>query len=155
MARFEESFNEQLQQVIESYGFRISPRLPTVDRLAKFIQLSCKEQGYHMDDEEAAAAASLVYMQYTTNEVPTFAVVDNTVETIDHEDDNESIVESDDENDSDYEEPSSSYSKSKKSSNSMQVVLNTRTMKRVVQGSLGRSGKGSPNSHPMVRRSQV
>jgi hypothetical protein len=164
MARFEQTFSEQLHQVIESSGYRISPRLPTIDRLAKYIQLSCNEQGMSMDDSEASTAASLVYMKYMTNETP---INSGHVEPYDENDgqdedenDNDSI-ESDDENDSDYEEPSYSKSNSKsKSVAPIQVTLHTRSMTRVVQHSLGRSGNNRRttshvDNHPMVRRSQV
>ena len=58
--------NASVSSEIERNGFRVSPRLDTLSRLSRFIQLYSANKGRVLNDKEADACASLVLMKYTS-----------------------------------------------------------------------------------------
>ena len=58
--------NASVSSEIERNGFRVSPRLDTLSRLSRFIQLYSANNGRVLTDKEANACASLVLMKYTS-----------------------------------------------------------------------------------------
>jgi hypothetical protein len=58
--------NATISSEIDRNGFRISPRLDTMSRLSRFIQLHSAKNGRILSDSEATACATLVLMKYTS-----------------------------------------------------------------------------------------
>ena len=54
-----------LNAAIEKRGFRVSPRLPLGDRLARYTQLYYESQGRWIDEDDARAAASMMMLKYS------------------------------------------------------------------------------------------
>jgi len=59
------SLTNALNDAIAKHGFRISPRLPLGDRLARYSQLYYESQGRWVDEDDAQAAASMIMLKYS------------------------------------------------------------------------------------------
>jgi len=78
--------NASVSSEIERNGFRVSPRLDTLSRLSRFIQLYSASNGRVLTDKEADACASLVLLKYTSPKRTTDNVTElvNSIQTTDY-----------------------------------------------------------------------
>ena len=68
-----ENLETELNQAIQSRGFRISERLPLRERLTRYIDLTCKAR-VDLDKDELKTVSELIFMKYSptdTNETLT------------------------------------------------------------------------------------
>ena len=59
------SLTNALNDAIAKHGFRISPRLPLGDRLARYAELYYESQGRWVDEDDARTAASMMMLKYS------------------------------------------------------------------------------------------
>jgi hypothetical protein len=60
------TLENQLNAAIAERGYRISPRAPLADRLARYIQMTYSTRGREVDNEEAQAVAEMMMMKHRT-----------------------------------------------------------------------------------------
>ncbi len=60
------TLENQLNAAIAERGYRISPRAPLADRLARYIQMTYSTRGREVDNEEAQAVAAMMMMKHST-----------------------------------------------------------------------------------------
>ncbi len=60
------TLENQLNAAIAERGYRISPRAPLANRLARYIQMTYSTRGREVDTEEAQAVAAMMMMKHST-----------------------------------------------------------------------------------------
>jgi hypothetical protein len=62
-----DNLETELNQAIQSRGFRISERLPLKERLERYIDLSCRSR-VDLDNDELKTVSNLILMKYSSTE---------------------------------------------------------------------------------------
>ncbi len=66
-----------LNAAIEKRGFRISPRLPLGDRLARYTQLYYESHGRWIDSDDARTAASMLMLKHSDLNAQNTTLIDD------------------------------------------------------------------------------